>query len=90
PLFGQGGRGDKYGYSYSLASPALWRAANTTETLLRIFPYTLIPPSPLGETRGAMVGVSGKVGRDRTPPLIESLIKEKEMLAEVDSLQQRE
>jgi hypothetical protein len=28
-----------------------------------------------------MVGVSGKVGRDRTPPLLEWNIREKEMLA---------
>jgi hypothetical protein len=30
----------------------------------------LIPPTPL-ESRGQEVGVSGKVGRDRTPPLLE-------------------
>jgi hypothetical protein len=38
--------------------------------------YSIYPPlAPLGETRGAKVGVSGKVGRDRTPPLFESLVQ---------------
>jgi hypothetical protein len=46
------------------------------------FLYSLYPPlAPLGETRGAKVGVSGKVGRDRTPPFLECKVTHKEMLA---------
>jgi hypothetical protein len=47
------------------------------------FLYSLYPPlAPLGETRGAEVGVSGKVGRDRTPPLLEARIIQMEMLTD--------
>jgi len=44
--------------------------------------YSIYPPlAPLGETREAKVDVSGKVGRDRTPPLFEARIIHMEMFA---------
>ena len=43
--------------------------------------YSIYPPlAPLGETRGAKVGVSGKVCRDRIPHGSVCLIAEKKML----------
>jgi hypothetical protein len=65
------------GVSGNAACAQLDLAGNTYE-----FFYSLYPPlAPLGETRGAEVRVSGNVGRDRTPPLLEWTVVQREMLA---------
>ena len=64
------------GVSGNIACAQLGIAGDTFNSLYPIYS----PLAPLGETRRAKVGVSVKVGRDRTPPLFECHITETEML----------